>query len=243
MFRKPNDIFASNKGLAATRLVRHWKLVFWRLLWFIAITVLFGHTLGLPFKQTEPYLTQDIHLLGQMLRFEIENKMNNGDTEQQSDNDDGRIKKKKAEMISKISQNLLTGLSATWYFVCVTHSGEFLAGAPASAKHWCDGDTIEKHSSGNLHKKYYVVQARKSGGIEIPTTLHSVKDGYGSGFHLWVVKRLQAEQVDPIYYLIQNNFVHVVLILGIIVLSTYALGHFIRQESRSKNDSGGERVD
>lgn len=243
MLHKPNHVFDSNKRFAAADFLRHWKLVFLRLLWFILITILLGYTLYLPFKKTEPYLTLDIHLLSQILRLEIEETMGNKDAEQGSGNDDERTKRK-AEKISEISQGLLSKLSASWYFVCIAHSGNLLATAPASASHLCDKDTIKKHVdfSDNQQKNYHVVQARKSGNREIPSTLHFVKDGYGTGFHLWVVKRLQPEQVDPTYSLVKDNFVHVVLILGVIVLSTYALGHFVRQENRSKSDSGEERV-
>lgn len=259
MFRKPNDVFPPNKPSAAAHLARHWKLVFWRLFWFVLSVLLFGCGLDLLVKQTKPYQTQDLHLLGRALRLEIKKDMTrNEDTEQQNGNDDKEIGEK-AENIGKISQELLKQLNATWYFVCIAHYGKLLTTvsgnlsptAPrgparsSSANHFCDEGTIkEYHKSppGDPQKKSYVVKARESEGLEIPPTIHFVNDGDGSDFHLWVVRRLQPEQAYPIYSLVKNYFLHVMLILIIIAFFTYALGRFICQESRSNSDSGRERV-
>ena len=247
MFTKPNDGFASNKRFAAADFLRHWKPLFLRLLWFILMTALFGHTLRLPFEQTEPYLTLDPYLLGRVLRLEMKEGMQNGDTEQRSGDDNKRIKDK-AETIRNVSQDLLTKLNTTWYFVCVAHGGKLLATASGvpdrllSADHFCHKDTIQNYINfpGNQQKKYHVVPARKSGNLVIPPTLHFVNDEDESGFHLWVVKRLQPEQAYPADSLVRDDPVRVVLILGTMVLLTYALGRFVRRKSRSKSDPGGK---
>ena len=249
MFTKPNDGFASNKRFAAADFLRHWKPLFSRLLWFILMTALFGYTLYLPFEQTEPYLTQEPYLLSRILRLEMKEGMKNGDTRQRSGDDDERIEEK-AETIRKVSQNLLTRLNTPWYFVCVAHGGKLLrtaSGVPdrsPSADDLCDKNLIENyvHVSGNLQKKHHIVPGHKSGNLDIFPTLHFVNDEDGSGFHLWVVKRLQPEQADPAYSLVRDDPVRVVLILGTMVLLTYALGRFVRRKSRSKSDSGGKGV-
>ena len=173
--------------------------------------------------------------------------MENGDTRQQSGDDDKRIQEK-AKTIHKVSQEMLTRLNTPWYFVCVARGGKLLATASGvpdhrlSADDLCDENIIQNyaHGSGNLRKKYHVVPARKSGNVDIPPTLHFVNDGDESGFHLWVVKRLQSEQADPAYSFVRNDPVRVVLILGTMVLLTYVLGRFVRRKSRSKSDSGGK---
>ena len=219
MFRKPNDVFASNKRLAAADFPRHWKVVFLQLFCLILIIALFGYMVYSSLEQTKPYLTKDLRLLSQVLRLEMKEKLGNGDTEQQ-----------KANNISNISEGLLGNLRTTLYFICIAYGGKVLARATPpqapgdlSAEYLCDENTIRNHvgSPGDQGKKFYNVSARKSGNLNIPPTLHSVDDEDGGGFHLWVVKILQPEQESPTYYFVRNNLAYIVLILGAIVLPTY----------------------
>lgn len=235
MFRKPNDVFPSNRPLAAADFPRHWKLVL-RLFWFIVITAFYGYTFHSYLEKTKPYLTKDLRLLGQVLRSEMKEKMGNGDTEQRSGNDDERIREK-AKKIGNISKDLLEKLETPLYFICVAYGGEVLATATPpkvfapqlSADYLCDKGTIRNHAfspGGDQRKNFYNVSARKLGDQNIPPTLHSVNDGDETGFHLWMVKRLQPGQADPIYDFVKNDLLYVMLILGIIVLLTYAPGAF-----------------
>lgn len=145
---------------------------------------------------------------------------------------------------------MLAELNTPWYFVCVAHGGKLLAPASEvpdrspSADHLCDQDIIRNYAnfSGNQQDKHHIVPGRKSGNPDILPTLHFVNDEDESGFHLWVVKRLQSEQAYPAYSFVRNDPVRVVLILGTMVLLTYALGRFVRRKSRSKSDPGGKGV-
>lgn len=229
MFRKPNDVFTSNKRLTAADFPRHWKLVFLQLFCLILITALFGYMVYSSLEQTKPYRTKDLRLLSEVLRLEMKEKLGNGDTEQRSGNDDERIKEK-ANNISNISEGLLGNLRTAFYFICIAYGGKVLARATPpqaprdlSAEYLCDENTIRNHalSPGDQQKKFYNVSARKLGNLNIPPTFHSVNDEDESGLHLWVVKILQPEQESPTYYFVRNNPAYIVLILGAIVLPTY----------------------
>lgn len=251
MFRKPNEVLPSRKFLTPADFSRHWKLGLLQLFWFILIIALFVYTLHLFLDETKYYLTKDLRLLGQVLRLEMKEKMGSGNTEQRSGADDKEIKEEKAREIGEISEGLLEKLSP-FYFICVAYRGEVLAtatnprasGGRLSADYLCDRDTIRNHAvlPDGQEMNYYYVSARKLGDKDIPPTLHSLNDEDGNGFHLWVVKELQQKQLVPTYYFVKDNLLPAVLILGAIGLPAYAWGRFVRRESRSKSDSGGEGI-